>query len=277
MPARPAARAADRAVLRERRPLYPRRVGTALARRQPCRRRREPIPSPPSLPPSRSHCPTVLAGGCRADVAERDRAAARVTPDRRPLTARPAPRRRPPAVHPRAVDGPGDRACPVSGSRSGRQGEDPAGFPLRRCHVRRRCVVSMGDTTDGEDRDHGPHLARPAPHARSTGSPSGTPGARYGVVADPLAAMGHNPRVLLTDARFETSLARWKRLDPTLKALAVMAVGRVDRLLVVRRLRLLGQHQRGRRPGRSCATSRAGGTATSTPTWSGRSWPTPRR
>ena len=28
----------------------------------------------------------------------------------------------------------------------------------------------------------------------------------WGVVADPLAAMGHNPRVLLTDARFETSL-----------------------------------------------------------------------
>jgi alkylhydroperoxidase family enzyme len=35
--------------------------------------------------------------------------------------------------------------------------------------------------------------------------------------------MGHNPRVLITDARFETSVARWKRLDPTLKALAEMA------------------------------------------------------
>jgi AhpD family alkylhydroperoxidase len=45
----------------------------------------------------------------------------------------------------------------------------------------------------------------------------------YGTIADPLAAMGHNPRVLLTDARFETSLARWKKLDPTLKALAEMA------------------------------------------------------
>jgi len=44
----------------------------------------------------------------------------------------------------------------------------------------------------------------------------------YGTVADPLAAMGHNPRVLITDARFETSVARWKRLDPTLKALAEM-------------------------------------------------------
>lgn len=44
----------------------------------------------------------------------------------------------------------------------------------------------------------------------------------WGVVADPLAAMGHNPRVLMTDARFETSLKRWKTLDPTLKALAEM-------------------------------------------------------
>ena len=92
----------------------------------------------------------------------------------------------------------------------------------------------------------------------------------WGVVPDPLAAMGHNPRVLLTDVRFETSLGRWKKLDPTLKALAEMAVGRVDRLLVVRGLRLLGQHQRGRRPASSCATSPAGGTATSTPTSSGR-------
>lgn len=45
----------------------------------------------------------------------------------------------------------------------------------------------------------------------------------YGAVLDPGAAMGHHPRVLLTSARHETSLARWSRLDPTLKALAVMA------------------------------------------------------
>jgi len=45
----------------------------------------------------------------------------------------------------------------------------------------------------------------------------------YGVIPDPLPAMGHNMRVLTTDLRFEMSLARWKRLDPTLKALAVMA------------------------------------------------------
>jgi alkylhydroperoxidase family enzyme len=44
----------------------------------------------------------------------------------------------------------------------------------------------------------------------------------WGVVADPLAAMGHNPRVLMTDARFETSLKRWNKLDRTLKALAEM-------------------------------------------------------
>jgi alkylhydroperoxidase family enzyme len=45
----------------------------------------------------------------------------------------------------------------------------------------------------------------------------------FGAVADPLPVMGHNPRVLMTDLRFEQSLARWKRLDPTLKAIAVMA------------------------------------------------------
>jgi alkylhydroperoxidase family enzyme len=46
---------------------------------------------------------------------------------------------------------------------------------------------------------------------------------QYGVIADPLAAMGHNLPVMFTDARFEMSLAKWKKLDPTLKALAVMA------------------------------------------------------
>ena len=45
----------------------------------------------------------------------------------------------------------------------------------------------------------------------------------YGVVPDPLAAMAHHPRVLLTDVRFEASLVRWDRLDGTLKSLAVMA------------------------------------------------------
>jgi AhpD family alkylhydroperoxidase len=46
---------------------------------------------------------------------------------------------------------------------------------------------------------------------------------RFGVVADPAAAMGHNRRVLMSDARFEMSVERWNRLDPTLKALAEMA------------------------------------------------------
>jgi AhpD family alkylhydroperoxidase len=46
---------------------------------------------------------------------------------------------------------------------------------------------------------------------------------RYGQVMDNLLALGHNRRVLFTDARFELSLARWNRLDPQLKALAVMA------------------------------------------------------
>ena len=45
----------------------------------------------------------------------------------------------------------------------------------------------------------------------------------YGLVADPGAAMAHNRKVLISDLRWEMSLARWKTLDPTLKALAVMA------------------------------------------------------
>ena len=88
--------------------------------------------------------------------------------------------------------------------------------------------------------------------------------------------MGHNPRVLMTDARFETSLARWKRLDPTLKALAVMAAAvsigcswcvdfgywvSTSEGVDPAKLRDVPQWR----------------TATSTPTSSGRSWPTPRR
>jgi AhpD family alkylhydroperoxidase len=46
---------------------------------------------------------------------------------------------------------------------------------------------------------------------------------RFGTVADPAAAMGHNPRVLLTYARFEMAVDKWHRLDPTLRHLAEMA------------------------------------------------------
>jgi len=46
---------------------------------------------------------------------------------------------------------------------------------------------------------------------------------RFGVVADPALAMGHHPRVLISNARHEMSLEKWHRLDPTLKALAEMA------------------------------------------------------
>lgn len=46
---------------------------------------------------------------------------------------------------------------------------------------------------------------------------------RYGAVLDPAAALAHNPRVLLSSVRHETSVERWHAVDPTLKALAVMA------------------------------------------------------
>src|SRR3712207_9067048 len=45
----------------------------------------------------------------------------------------------------------------------------------------------------------------------------------YGVVPDPLAAMAHHRRVLLTDVRFGTALPPGGRLDRTLKSPPVMA------------------------------------------------------
>ncbi|ARZ66749.1 carboxymuconolactone decarboxylase family protein [Streptomyces sp. HU2014] len=45
----------------------------------------------------------------------------------------------------------------------------------------------------------------------------------YGKTLDPVMAFAHNRRVLIGSSRFEMSVARWKALDPGLKALAVMA------------------------------------------------------
>jgi AhpD family alkylhydroperoxidase len=45
----------------------------------------------------------------------------------------------------------------------------------------------------------------------------------YGAVLDPGKAYAHHARVLLTTTRLERGVARWNRLDPTLKSLAVMA------------------------------------------------------
>ncbi|MEV4440970.1 carboxymuconolactone decarboxylase family protein [Streptomyces sp. NPDC049577] len=45
----------------------------------------------------------------------------------------------------------------------------------------------------------------------------------YGKVIDPLLALAHNRKVLVTDSRLEMSLKRWNALDPVLKDLAVMA------------------------------------------------------
>src|SRR4051794_19966432 len=80
---------------------------------------------------------------------------------------------------------------------------------------------------------HGHHRWRGRPTmARISLDPPRTPVYRFaewfarrsfGVIPDPLPAMAHNMRVLVSDLRFEQSVARWKRLDPTLKALATMA------------------------------------------------------
>jgi AhpD family alkylhydroperoxidase len=46
---------------------------------------------------------------------------------------------------------------------------------------------------------------------------------KWDAVADPAAAMGHNPPVLLANARWEMAVQKWHKLDPTLKHLAEMA------------------------------------------------------
>jgi AhpD family alkylhydroperoxidase len=44
----------------------------------------------------------------------------------------------------------------------------------------------------------------------------------YGDVLDPGKALAHNSRVLYADARFEQAVAKFNKLDPVLKELAVM-------------------------------------------------------
>ncbi len=44
----------------------------------------------------------------------------------------------------------------------------------------------------------------------------------YGDVLDPAKALAHNSRVLYADARFEQAVAKFDKLDPVLKELAVM-------------------------------------------------------
>ena len=46
---------------------------------------------------------------------------------------------------------------------------------------------------------------------------------RWGAVADPAAAMAHNTRVLVANARFEMAVDKWHVLDPTQRHLAEMA------------------------------------------------------
>jgi AhpD family alkylhydroperoxidase len=45
----------------------------------------------------------------------------------------------------------------------------------------------------------------------------------YGTVLEPGLALAHNPRVIWADLRFEQAIAKFRRLDPVLKELAVMA------------------------------------------------------
>ena len=132
-----------------------------------------------------------------------------------------------------------------------------------------------GDSPDGEDADHGPHLARPAPHAalparRVVHAPhlrrGPRPAPRHGAQH---AGPAHRPPLrdlpgALEEARPDAEGAGRDGRPPSRSAAPgawTSATGRPP----------TGASTRSR-----CATSRGGGTATSTPTWSARSWPTPR-
>ena len=73
---------------------------------------------------------------------------------------------------------------------------------------------------------------------------------RFGQMVEPTAAASHHAGVLVAMGSLETAVQfGWRKLDPTLRWLAVQATGMQDRLLLVHRLRLLRGHAPGRRPG----------------------------
>ena len=70
----------------------------------------------------------------------------------------------------------------------------------------------------------------------------------YGQAADNGFAMAHNRKVLLATLFHERRVAKFDRLDPSLKRLADHGGGGRDRLLLVHRLRLLPRRRRRSRP-----------------------------
>ena len=100
---------------------------------------------------------------------------------------------------------------------------------------------------------------------------------RFGQMVEPTAAASHHAGVLVAMGSLETAVQYgWKKLDPTLRWLAHAGHRHADRLLVVRRLRLLRRDApRGSiRP--RCERSAAGARAISSTSASGRSSSTPK-
>ncbi|MCW2777361.1 MAG: carboxymuconolactone decarboxylase [Frankiales bacterium] len=50
---------------------------------------------------------------------------------------------------------------------------------------------------------------------------------RYGQVLEPMTLWAHSPRLLLSQAGFESGVERWKALDPVLRDLAVLRAAQV--------------------------------------------------
>ena len=116
------------------------------------------------------------------------------------------------------------------------------------------------------------------PRASSPGWPARYSKRRFGQMVEPTAAASHHSGVLVAMGSLETAVADGLEEARSDAALAGHpGRRRPDRLLVVRRLRLLRGHAPGRRPGQGPGRRTAGGRATSSTSASGSSSSTPRR
>ncbi len=100
---------------------------------------------------------------------------------------------------------------------------------------------------------------------------------RMGQMVEPTAAASHHSGVLVAMGCLETAVQLgWKKLDPTLRWLAVQTAASPDRVLVVHRLRLLRGHEPRHGPGQGPGSRRNGARAISSTIGSGRSSSTRR-
>src|SRR4051794_6543824 len=99
------------------------------------------------------------------------------------------------------------RCCRVAGDARSGGGPGPVPWMNRRCHVPERPGVSM--STREYQEDNMTRISLDPPNSLLYRMGSWYSKRKYGAEMEPLAAMGHHPKVLRTNARAELSLAKW--------------------------------------------------------------------